>query len=98
MQQSVRTAIPGRTAVQPAERGATVSGRRAAPDWTVIVPAVVTLAGMLWGVTPPAYLGGEAGTVSAGSRSLPPLGRVLGRGAAGDAADSRLRGRRVQGG
>ena len=78
MQQSVRTAIPGRTAVQPAERGATARGRGAAPDWTVIAPAVVTLAVMLWGITAPAYWGDEADTVSAESRSLPQLVRLLG--------------------
>ena len=78
MQQSVRTAIPGRTAVQPAERGATARGRGAAPDWTVIAPAVVTLAVMLWGITAPAYWADEADTVSAESRSLPQLVRLLG--------------------
>ena len=57
MQQSVLSAIPGRIAMQPAERGATAPGRRAAPDWTVIAPAVVTLAVMLWGITAPAYWG-----------------------------------------
>src|SRR5215468_12098629 len=78
MQQSVRTAIPGRTAVQPAERGATARVRVAAPDWTVIAPAVVTLAVMLWGITAPAYWADEADTVSAESRSLPQLVQLLG--------------------
>src|SRR6516162_60999 len=78
MQQSVLSAIPGRIAMQPAERGATAPGRRAAPDWTVIAPAVVTLAVMLWGITAPAYWADEANTVSAESRSLPQLVRLLG--------------------
>src|SRR5215471_9285093 len=78
MQQSVLSAIPGRIAMQPAERGATAPGRRAAPDWTVIAPAAVTLAVMLWGITAPAYWGDEADTVSAESRSLPQLARLLG--------------------
>ena len=78
MQQSVLSAIPGRIAMQPAERGATAPGRRAAPDWTVIAPAAVTLAVMLWGITAPAYWGDEADTVSAESRSLPQLVRLLG--------------------
>src|SRR5262245_8328976 len=78
MQQSVRSAIPVRTAVQPAERGATARGRMAAPDWTVIAPAVVTLAVMLWGITAPAYWADEADTVSAESRALPQLVRLLG--------------------
>jgi len=78
MQQSVLSAIPGRIAMQPAERGATAPGRRAAPDWTVIAPAAVTLAVMLWGITAPSYWGDEADTVSAESRSLPQLVRLLG--------------------
>jgi len=64
--------------VQPAERGATARGRGAAPDWTVIAPAVLTLAVMLWGITAPAYWADEADTVSAESRSLPQLVRLLG--------------------
>src|SRR5499427_1805446 len=78
MQQAVRTAIPSRAAVRPAERGATPTGRQAAPDWTVIVPAIVTLAVMLWGITAPAYWADEADTVSAESRSLPQLVQLLG--------------------
>src|SRR5215471_10821110 len=78
MQQAVRTAIPSRAAVQPAERSATVHGPGAVPDWTVIVPAIVTLAVMLWGITAPAYWADEADTVSAESRSLPQLVRLLG--------------------
>src|SRR6516165_9366787 len=78
MQQSVLSAIPGRIAMQPAERGATAPGRRAAPDWTVIAPAIVTLAVMLWGITAPAYWADEMDTVSAESRSLPQLVQLLG--------------------
>src|SRR5262252_5661220 len=78
MQQAVRTAIPSRAAVRPAERGATPTGRQAAPDWTVIVPAIVTLAVMLWGITASAYWADEMDTVSAESRSLPQLVQLLG--------------------
>src|SRR5262249_10934954 len=76
--QSVRTAIPGRTAVQPAERGATARVRVAAPDWTVIAPAVVTLAVMLWGITRPAYWADGAESRAAEASPPPPLARLLG--------------------
>src|SRR5215469_5757505 len=78
MQLGVRSAIPSRAAVQPAERSPTAPGPGAVPDWTVIAPAVVTLAVMLWGITAPAYWADEADTVSAESRSLPQLVRLLG--------------------
>src|SRR5215813_846465 len=78
MQQDLRSAIPGRAAAQPAERSATAPGPGAVPDWTVIAPAVVTLAVMLWGITAPAYWADEADTVSAESRSLPQLVQLLG--------------------
>jgi mannosyltransferase len=47
-------------------------------DWTLIASPVVTLAVMLWGVSARPYWGDEADTVSAVSRSLPQLIRLLG--------------------
>ena len=56
----------------------TSAGRfRYRPPWSLIVGPAVTLAMMLWGVTAPAYWGDEADTVSAVSRSLPQLLRML---------------------
>jgi mannosyltransferase len=49
---------------------------RRAP-WSLIAGPAVTLAVMLWGITAPAYWGDEADTVSAVSRSLPQLLRML---------------------
>jgi hypothetical protein len=78
-----RTAPPGRAgtrqrpdAPRPIARG----GRarlRYRPDWALIAGPAVTLAMMLWGLTAPAYWGDEADTVSAVSRSLPQLLRML---------------------
>ncbi len=48
------------------------------PDWTLIAPPAVTLAVMLWSVSTPSYWADEADTVSAVSRSLPQLARLLG--------------------
>jgi mannosyltransferase len=47
------------------------------PPWSLIAGPAVTLALMLWGITAPAYWGDEADTVSAVSRSLPQLLRML---------------------
>jgi mannosyltransferase len=47
------------------------------PAWPLIAVPAVALATMLWGVTAPAYWGDEADTVSAVSRSLPQLLRML---------------------
>jgi mannosyltransferase len=47
-------------------------------DWTLIVAPAVTLVMMLWGITNSAYWGDEADTVSAVSRSVPQLFRMLG--------------------
>jgi hypothetical protein len=41
------------------------------------VPAAATLAVMLWGITAPSYWRDEAATLSAVSRSLPQLLRLL---------------------
>jgi mannosyltransferase len=48
-------------------------------DGTLIAPPAVTLAMMLWGLKARAYWGDEGDTVSAVSRSLPQLARLLGR-------------------
>jgi len=78
-----RTVPPGRTGTRqradvrrPAARG----GRarlRYRPAWSLIAGPAVTLAMMLWGLAAPAYWGDEADTVSAVSRSLPQLLRML---------------------
>ena len=47
-------------------------------DGTLIAPPAVTLAVMLWGLSARAYWGDEADSVSAVSRSLPQLARLLG--------------------
>jgi mannosyltransferase len=77
--------IPGmdnRQAVTAAPRRATAAPSGPAadrrPDWMAVAPAAVTLAVMLWGIGAPAYWGDEVDTVSAVSRSLPQLVRLLG--------------------
>jgi mannosyltransferase len=60
------------------------SGQRRAPaermrDPALLVSAAVTLSVMLWGITAPSYWRDEADTISAVSRSLPQLVRMLGR-------------------
>ena len=52
--------------------------RRPWVDWELAIPAAVTLAVMLWGIRIPPYWGDEVDTVSAVSRSLPQLIRLLG--------------------
>jgi mannosyltransferase len=47
-------------------------------DRALAIPAAVTLAVMLWGIRAPSYRGDEVDTVSAVSRSLPQLIRLLG--------------------
>jgi mannosyltransferase len=47
------------------------------PDWTCAVPALVTLAVMLTGLNGASYWGDEAATVTAASRPLPGLLRML---------------------
>ena len=54
-----------------------VSWRRR-PDWALIAAPALTLAVMLWGLSALPYRGDEADTVSAVSRSLPQLVRLLG--------------------
>ncbi|MGP7998552.1 MAG: glycosyltransferase family 39 protein [Streptosporangiaceae bacterium] len=47
-------------------------------DWTALAGPAVTLALMLWGLTAHPFWGDEADTISAASRSLPQLLRLLG--------------------
>lgn len=47
-------------------------------DWTVLVPAAVTLLVMLWGLTSTSYWTDETATLSATSRTIPQLWRMLG--------------------
>ena len=65
--------IPARAGLN---RWTEVAARRRL-DWTLIASPVVTLAVMLWGVIARPYWGDEADTVSAVSRSLPQLIRLL---------------------
>jgi mannosyltransferase len=58
--------------------GSTEAKSRPVPDWTLIAGSAVTLAMMLWGIGARPYWGDEADTVSAVSRSLPQLFRLLG--------------------
>ena len=53
--------------------------RRAAwrPDWTLLAGPALTLAVTAWGIGTRSYWGDEADTISAVSRSLPALGRLL---------------------
>lgn len=69
MKQGILAVIPGRPASGQGQRD-TAPQARVALDWAVIVPSVITLAVMLWGITAPAYWADEADTVSAESRSL----------------------------
>ena len=48
------------------------------PDWALVAPPAATLVMMLWGIDGPSYWRDEADTVSAVSRSLPQLIRLLG--------------------
>jgi mannosyltransferase len=66
------------------EPAATAAGTRNAaaarslrPDWTVVLPGVVTLAVVLWGLAAPSYWKDEAATLSAEDRSLPQLWHLL---------------------
>jgi mannosyltransferase len=69
-----QTAAPG---LVPAARPSAAAARRL-PDWTLIAGPGLTLAVMLWGVGARPYWGDEADTVSAVSRSVPQLVRLLG--------------------
>jgi mannosyltransferase len=55
-----------------------VTAQRHLRDWTLVLPPAVTMAVLMWGVTARPYWGDEVDTVSAVSRSLPQLVRLLG--------------------
>jgi mannosyltransferase len=65
---------PGRTPLT----GTVAAMSRRLPDWTLVVSPGVALAVMLWGIGARPYWGDEADTVSAVSRSVPQLFRLLG--------------------
>jgi mannosyltransferase len=66
-----------RASSAPPRAGGVAQARRQ-PGWTLIVGPAITLAVMLWGVSARPYWGDEADTVSAVSRSVPQLIRLLG--------------------
>ena len=68
-------AAPGRGRLPRVGRLAAACARLS--DWTLIAGPLVTLAVMLWGIGARPYWGDEADTVSAVSRSLPQLFRLL---------------------
>jgi mannosyltransferase len=72
-----RTRSPAQTGGQRATPPRGRAWSRYRPAWPLIAGPAATLAMMLWGVTAPAYWGDEADTVSAVSRSLPQLLRML---------------------
>src|SRR5215831_11881530 len=55
-----------------------IAGVAARPDWALIVPSLVTLAMLLWGTSAHYYVHDEAATISAATRSLPDMIRMLG--------------------
>ena len=77
MGQSIPTAISSRLASGSTQRSA-ADRLWVAEDWAVIAPAAITMGVMLWGITAPSYWADEADTVSAESRSIPELIRLLG--------------------
>jgi mannosyltransferase len=68
-------AVPGGV---PRRRRGRAAWRRL-PDWTLIAGPAVTLAMTVWGIGARSYWADEADTVSAVSRSVPQLIRLLGR-------------------
>src|SRR5579859_8173344 len=62
----------------PGRAGRDATRPRYRPDLTLIIPTAVTMIVMLWGITAPSYWRDEAATLSATSRSLPQLLRMLG--------------------
>jgi mannosyltransferase len=63
---------------RPLPMGAVAAAFRRLPDAAMIVSPAVALAVMLWGLSSRPYWGDEADTVSAVSRSVPQLFRLLG--------------------
>ena len=49
----------------------------AGPVWVLLLPALITLAVVLWGIDGPSYIPDEAATLSAVHRSFPELFRML---------------------
>lgn len=70
------TAVPRTGRRTPAAARAGHPGTGA--GWALAIPPAATLAVMLWGITAPSYWRDEAATLSAVSRSLPQLLRLLG--------------------
>ncbi len=63
---------------RPLATGAVAAAFRRLPDAAMVVSPAVALAVMLWGLSARPYWGDEADTVSAVSRSVPQLFRLLG--------------------
>jgi mannosyltransferase len=55
-----------------------IAGAAGRLDWALIVPPLVTLAMLLWGTSAHYYVHDEAATISAATRSLPDMIRMLG--------------------
>jgi mannosyltransferase len=66
---AVHPLLPGRRRIAEAARRL---------DWALIVPPLVTLAVLLWGTSAHFYVHDEAATISATTRSLPDMTRMLG--------------------
>jgi mannosyltransferase len=69
--------LPGRGGQSRLLNLASAVSRRT--DWTLIPAPVLTLAMMLWGIGARSYWGDEIDTISAVSRTVPQLMRLLGR-------------------
>src|SRR5215471_13642325 len=70
---------PRATAVHPLLPGRRrIAGAAGRLDWALIAPPLVTLAMMLWGTSAHYYVHDEAATISAATRSLPDMIRMLG--------------------
>jgi mannosyltransferase len=69
--------VPADLATLPPGRPGRMARRRL-PDWTLIAGPAVTLGVTLWGIGARSYWGDETDTVSAVSRSVPQLIRLLG--------------------
>jgi mannosyltransferase len=69
---------PATTAGGGAPDATAGTARSRRPDWTVVLPGIVTLAVMLWGLTAPSYWRDESATLAAEDRSLPQLWHMLG--------------------
>ena len=64
--------------LEPAARVAAVApARRRRPGWGLILPPVVTMIVMLWGISAPSYWRDESATLSATERSYPQMLAML---------------------